>query len=392
MTESLLALGSLLLTSHSENQTSMTFDFKIRFLGYYMKPGQNMKEEEQFPEEAAALAPLLQKSFDSLQREAIHSETFLEALDGNAVFIFRDQKKNLYAYFPIKGIARLTAVKYSKSNICVAPPELKEWFIPGETWHVSIKHSLIHVQLSDGSWRSYSKRNSTITTDWDGTHITLSDLPSTEGTILLPKKMENNPEMLPIVLRHRWFYAKMDGDISSDWALSLCLNTNVALDDIKQAHSILDDCSDNIDSLSEDDADMLGCYYKGCTYCLSYLDIPVPPEIGELASRYSAATSIRNAFRKVSRPGSTVDVIENGVTYSFRKFNIRMNEVTAVDSSYILIINGPDLVTKKIVNRTYWLSDSSPANLEELYYDVRFGRATKISLQQRENRWVVTEG
>lgn len=107
------------------------FDYKIHLIGYYTSPRQNMAEEQTRVEEAKELATLLGRTFSTINTSIIKDEKFVEALSAKTVFIFNDEQKNLYAYYPIKGIARLTNVVYDRKSINPAPFEVKGWFVPG---------------------------------------------------------------------------------------------------------------------------------------------------------------------------------------------------------------------------------------------------------------------
>lgn len=110
----------------------MDFHFKIRLLGYYNFPNQTMKPEEAYIEEAEALAPLLLTSLNSILSNPQADEFIKEAILGQAVFIFKDKKNKLYAFFTGTKIARITNVFFSKNAIKQVPLKYKRWFFPGE--------------------------------------------------------------------------------------------------------------------------------------------------------------------------------------------------------------------------------------------------------------------
>lgn len=93
----------------------MDFNFKIRLLGFYNEENQRMDEEKFKKEEAKLLAELLDKSFSEIDSDV--DTSFVTALKGNGVFIFRDAKYNLYAYYPHKHLAKITEVRYNKKVI-----------------------------------------------------------------------------------------------------------------------------------------------------------------------------------------------------------------------------------------------------------------------------------
>ena len=102
----------------------------LRMLGYYNKEGQSLNEEKEEIELANELARRLKVSFDNL-KDVNNNEEFKEAKE-NGVFIFRDKYSNLYAYWHKEGIARITNVVYSNTEIKPLPPEYKNWFTPGK--------------------------------------------------------------------------------------------------------------------------------------------------------------------------------------------------------------------------------------------------------------------
>ena len=110
---------------------STLFDFKMRLLGYYNFPNQTMKPEEAYVKEAEELAPLLRASLESIRNNSNADDFIKEVISGKAVFIFKDERNKLYAYFTGTEIARITNVAYSKKNIKQVPLKYKRWFVPG---------------------------------------------------------------------------------------------------------------------------------------------------------------------------------------------------------------------------------------------------------------------
>ena len=110
-------------------------NIKLKLIGYYTGENQNMNPEKRFPSEAEELANLLAKTFNetfaSVNIDRLNDRTFVESLSSSSVYIFKDEEKNLYAYFPKKQMARLSSVMYDKKNIRQVPLELKSWFVPG---------------------------------------------------------------------------------------------------------------------------------------------------------------------------------------------------------------------------------------------------------------------
>lgn len=114
----------------------MDFDFKMRLIGFYNTPKQNMKEEECRLIEAEELANLLGETSRNLTHFVSDDLVFKSVLKGNTVFILKDEENNLYAYYPYKRIARLTDVVYDKRNVTPVPLRYKAWFVPGERIYV----------------------------------------------------------------------------------------------------------------------------------------------------------------------------------------------------------------------------------------------------------------
>lgn len=114
----------------------MNFDFKIKLIGYYTGEKQNMNPEKRFQDEAEKLAELLERTFaetfSSIDTDKLGDKRFVESLSSNTVYIFKDEDKNLYAYYPTKQIARLSSVIYDSNNINKTPFEYSSWFLPGE--------------------------------------------------------------------------------------------------------------------------------------------------------------------------------------------------------------------------------------------------------------------
>ena len=108
------------------------FIFKVRIIGYYSAPNQDMLPETEAVHEAEVLALLFEKSFASLLTGSVLQAHFREVLTGNSIFILRDFNKHLYAYYPLKRRARITSVKYDCSAIRTVPLIYKSSFMPGE--------------------------------------------------------------------------------------------------------------------------------------------------------------------------------------------------------------------------------------------------------------------
>ena len=128
----------------------MDFDFKIRLLGYYHLNNQKMNPEDTYVDDAERLAKLLEKSFANIVNDKnVTDAKFLEAFKGKGVFIFKDERSNLYAYSPSMHLARISNVKYNKNVIMQVDFSYKKWFIPGEPFSVLNFRKVTFVDLSD---------------------------------------------------------------------------------------------------------------------------------------------------------------------------------------------------------------------------------------------------
>lgn len=117
----------------------MDFNFKLRLIGYYNKPEQNIRPDIKEPEAASELASLLESSFKLLVENANVDDVFRSVLKGNTVFILKNEKGWLYAYCPYRNIARINGVVYNKYDITPVPLIYKGWFIPGENIPLILK-------------------------------------------------------------------------------------------------------------------------------------------------------------------------------------------------------------------------------------------------------------
>lgn len=108
----------------------MEYNFKIRLLGFYHFPNQDMKPEMVYVEEARGLARLLSASIGSLVTNPDTDKNLKNIIKDGAVFIFKDEKGNLYGFFTKNRTARITGVKYSKGSIIQVPLKYKAWFYP----------------------------------------------------------------------------------------------------------------------------------------------------------------------------------------------------------------------------------------------------------------------
>ena len=142
---------------------SSILENKMRLIGYYNKPNQTMHAETEFVEEAACLAERLKISFDSLRNNATTDVIFKSILNSNAVFVLKDKKDKLYAYFPSKNMTRISGVVYNKKHVIPIPLKYKSWFVAGED---VIKRYVVGRKGNDFMITD-SSRNVTFALDWD---------------------------------------------------------------------------------------------------------------------------------------------------------------------------------------------------------------------------------
>lgn len=105
---------------------------KLRLLGYYHFPNQDMKPEEKRISEAFELAPLLEVSLNSIYNNPKTDTSIKDMIASPTVFILKDEDNQLYGYFTSSKSVRLTDVKYNKSAIEQMPFKYKAWFLPGK--------------------------------------------------------------------------------------------------------------------------------------------------------------------------------------------------------------------------------------------------------------------
>ena len=125
----------------NENYNDDISKLKMRIVGYYDFPNQRMNPESEKIEEAAKLAPLLEYSVNSLVENEEVGNRLKRVIKGPAVIIFEDQNKNLYAYYTINSIVRITNVVYDSKCIKLVRSKYQSWFIPGEIINVIDKNA-----------------------------------------------------------------------------------------------------------------------------------------------------------------------------------------------------------------------------------------------------------
>ena len=105
---------------------------KLRLLGYYHFPNQDMKPEEIRISEALELAPLLEVSLNSIYHNPETDTNIKDVIASPTVFVLKDEDNHLYGYFTGNKSVRLTDVRYNKSAIEQMPFKYKAWFLPGK--------------------------------------------------------------------------------------------------------------------------------------------------------------------------------------------------------------------------------------------------------------------
>lgn len=83
---------------------------KLRLLGYYHFPNQDMKPEEIRISEALELAPLLEFSLNSIYHNPKTDTNIKDMIVSPTVFILKDEDNHLYGYFTSNKSVRLTDV------------------------------------------------------------------------------------------------------------------------------------------------------------------------------------------------------------------------------------------------------------------------------------------
>lgn len=110
----------------------MKNNMKLRLLGYYNYPNQDMYPEKDRIAEANELAPLLDASLQSIYQNPKTDALIKRMIDSATVFVFKDEENHLYGYFTKNKTVRLTDVKYNKYSIEQIPFKYKAWFYPGK--------------------------------------------------------------------------------------------------------------------------------------------------------------------------------------------------------------------------------------------------------------------
>jgi cupin superfamily acireductone dioxygenase involved in methionine salvage len=117
---------------NKESEQEIDITVKMRFIGYYMSDDQFMRTESVYVDKAEELASLLQRTFNSLLQNRFVDEEMRNVLEGNTVFILKGEDNHLYGYYPKYNVARITNVRYIKTDVTPMPLTYKRWFKPGE--------------------------------------------------------------------------------------------------------------------------------------------------------------------------------------------------------------------------------------------------------------------
>lgn len=135
---------------------------KFRILGYYHFPNQDMKPEEDRIQEAIHLAPLLEKSLQSIYQNPETDTLIREMISSPTVFIFKDEDNQLYGFFTGNKTVRISNVIYNKSAIKQVTLKYKAWFYPGKSINL-IKVNENHINNNQTNSISQNKNMGTKT-------------------------------------------------------------------------------------------------------------------------------------------------------------------------------------------------------------------------------------
>lgn len=157
------------------------FAGKMRIIGFYNKPNQDMAPERVDIAGAELLALLLNKSFKSLSDNPNVDDVFKSVIRGNSVFILKSESGKLYGYYPLKNMARINNVKYTKPDVTPVPLVYKGWFIPGEEVPMQNESARRknngYILSRSGSDFIVTAGNTTLPLSWDeDKYISFSDL------------------------------------------------------------------------------------------------------------------------------------------------------------------------------------------------------------------------
>ena len=130
-------------------------NIKLRLLGYYTHPW-GMNAESERIEDANELAPLLEKSLQSLCQNNDVDDDIKKIIQDETVFVFKDENDNLCAYYTKDKSARVTRVRFNHKDIVQVPLKYKAWFYPGQCINLIQQNSESPARSS-----AESKRNET---------------------------------------------------------------------------------------------------------------------------------------------------------------------------------------------------------------------------------------
>ena len=192
----------------------MEYNFKIRLLGFYHFPNQDMKPEMERVEEATELANLLNASVGSLVKNPDTDKDLKEIIKDGAVFIFKDEKSNLYGFFTKNRTARITGVKYSKGAIFQVPLKYKAWFYPGRPIKL-----IIPKEDSDQEQPSTTQMNNSINNNMDSK----TKIPAPEVNVKALESVLNKMYIAAVKNRLRQLNTPSDND-KKRWVWELIQN------------------------------------------------------------------------------------------------------------------------------------------------------------------------
>ena len=152
----------------------MDFNTKLRIIGFYNKPNQDMKPEDCFVEEANTMASLLSISFSSLLNNEETDTFFKGFIEGNSVFILKNEDNWLLAYYPKKQLVRISNVIFNKKHINSVPFKYKSWFVPG--CPIEVKTTSKYKVSTRGKDYFISYNGKELPLKWNLSYISVKDL------------------------------------------------------------------------------------------------------------------------------------------------------------------------------------------------------------------------
>lgn len=96
-------------------------------MGYYNNHDQTMHQEDMYIYQADYLAVNISKSLNDTIDNVLS-----DILETSPVLIFRNKTNQVFAYFPLLNIAKISNVVYNKKKITKIPVHLSSYFTPGK--------------------------------------------------------------------------------------------------------------------------------------------------------------------------------------------------------------------------------------------------------------------